>query len=143
MSAAPTLEVKEQGRAGAHNMDKQETTGSAMTDFQKVTLRCTGCGSFKTIEQIRKDNPTALSCCPEREMHPFTLEDAIEQIKDHELSFDLRWKADMRAIKRWQADGEGRELTWPDHADLVVWLLEKLERAGPFPTPLPLGNRVL
>jgi hypothetical protein len=24
MSAAPTLEVKEQGRAGAHNMDKQE-----------------------------------------------------------------------------------------------------------------------
>lgn len=88
-------------------------------------------------------------------------------------SFALRWDADMRAIRRWQA-GEpseavkmlieragrlcdataghegsvgpradmlaalqdlhgdatpagARDLTWPDHADLVVWLLELIE----------------
>jgi len=40
-----------------------------------------------------------------------------------QLTFDLRWKADQRAIKRWQ-DATGKKLTWPDHADLVVWLLE-------------------
>ena len=28
----------------------------------------------------------------------------------------------MRAIKRWQTAHPGHELTWPDHADLVVWL---------------------
>jgi hypothetical protein len=33
----------------------------------------------------------------------------------------------MRAIKIWQAAGEGRELTWPDHADLVVFLLGQIE----------------
>ena len=43
-----------------------------------------------------------------------------------QLSFDLRWKADQRAIKRWQAAHPGNDLTWPDHADMVVWLLEQI-----------------
>ena len=41
-----------------------------------------------------------------------------------QLTFDLRWKADRRAIKRWQAAHPGNDLTWPDHADMVVWLME-------------------
>lgn len=55
---------------------------------------------------------------------------AVEQIEEHERSFDLRWNADMRAIKRWQAAAPGRELTWPDHADLCVWLLEQSDRSA-------------
>lgn len=51
---------------------------------------------------------------------------AIEQIEEHEQSFELRWEADMRAIQRWQDAHPGKERTWPDHADLCVWLLEKL-----------------
>lgn len=43
--------------------------------------------------------------------------------------FNLRWDADMRAIKQWQA-ATGRTLTLPDHADLCVWLLEQLEMGG-------------
>lgn len=31
-------------------------------------LRCTGCGSTQTIEQIRREHPAAISCCPERDM---------------------------------------------------------------------------
>lgn len=31
---------------------------------------CTGCGSQKTIEQIKGEHPGALSCCPERRMAP-------------------------------------------------------------------------
>lgn len=54
------------------------------------------------------------------------LQEAAESLREHEQSFDLRWNADMRAIKRWR-EATGRELTWPDHADLVVWLLEQLE----------------
>lgn len=56
---------------------------------------------------------------------------ALDDIKDQDRSFDLRWNADQRAIKRWQAAapaGKDRSLTWPDHADLVVWLLEQLDR---------------
>jgi hypothetical protein len=46
-------------------------------------------------------------------------------------TFDLRWDADMRAIKRWQAANPGNDLVWPDRADLVVWLLERdAERAA-------------
>src|SRR5690606_35211446 len=44
-------------------------------------------------------------------------------------SFDLHWRASMRAIKRWQEAHPGSDLTWPDHADLVVWLLEQLDAA--------------
>jgi hypothetical protein len=52
---------------------------------------------------------------------------AVEQIEEHDQSFDLRWKADMRAIKRWQEAHPGNDLTWPDHADLCVWLLEQFD----------------
>ncbi len=52
-----------------------------------------------------------------------------EKLEELEAIFDMRWDADMRAIKRWQAAGPDRDLTWPDHADLVVWLLERLEEA--------------
>lgn len=45
---------------------------------------------------------------------------------DLERTFDMRWQADQRAIKRWQAE-TGRTDTWPDHADLCVWLMEKLD----------------
>lgn len=31
-------------------------------------MRCTGCGSTKTIEEIQALHPKALSCCPERKM---------------------------------------------------------------------------
>lgn len=46
-----------------------------------------------------------------------------------QLTFDLRWKADQRAIKRWQAAHPGNDLTWPDHADMVVWLLDQISTA--------------
>jgi hypothetical protein len=54
-----------------------------------------------------------------------------QELLEHEQGFNLRWAADMRAIKRWQAAHPGREHTWPDCADLCVWLLEQLEsRSG-------------
>ena len=46
---------------------------------------------------------------------------------DNQASFDLRWKADMRAIKQWHESG-GDKLVWPDHADLCVWLLSENDR---------------
>ena len=46
---------------------------------------------------------------------------------EQEASFQLRWDADQRAIKRWQEAHPGNENVWPDHADLCVWLLEQLE----------------
>lgn len=52
---------------------------------------------------------------------------AVEQIEEHNQSFDLRWKADMCAIKRWQEANPGNDLTWPDHADMVVWLLDQFD----------------
>lgn len=57
------------------------------------------------------------------------LEAENRELKDeeelHDKSFQLRWNADRRAVERWRAAGSGRELTNPDHADLVVWLLEQ------------------
>lgn len=49
-----------------------------------------------------------------------------EELDDMQRTFDLRWEADMRAIKRWREVHPGNELVMPDHADLVVWLLEQL-----------------
>jgi hypothetical protein len=56
--------------------------------------------------------------------------DAADELESFEQSFDLRWNADMRAIKRWRAAGTRRELTMPDHVDLVMWLMEQLEASS-------------
>lgn len=53
---------------------------------------------------------------------------AAEHLEETENSFNLRWDADMRAIKRWREAHPGKELVLPDHADLVVWLLGELEK---------------
>ncbi|HEC65264.1 MAG TPA: hypothetical protein ENI23_08220 [bacterium] len=50
-----------------------------------------------------------------------------EQVKEYEQSFDLQYDASMRGIKMWQ-EATGRDMVWPDKADLVVWLIEKLEK---------------
>lgn len=63
---------------------------------------------------------------------------AVERIEELDATFDLRWKADMRAIKRWQEAHPGNDLTWPDHADMVVWLLEQLDAR---PSQPPEGSR--
>lgn len=76
---------------------------------------------------------TCLEKTPQWEHHEINcryrlLQEAAEALREDEQVLDLRWKADMRAIKRWQT-ATGRTLTWPDHADLVVWLLEQLDAA--------------
>jgi hypothetical protein len=55
---------------------------------------------------------------------------AAELIREMDETFDFRWQADMRAIKRWQAAYPGNDLVWPDHADLLVWLMEQIEPAS-------------
>jgi len=55
-------------------------------------------------------------------------DDDVERIAELERLFDRRWDADMRAIKMWQAAHPGNDLVWPDHAEMVVWLLEQLSR---------------
>ncbi len=72
------------------------------------------------------------SCLAEREGRlaaEARAEKAVEDMREREELFDLRWKADMRAIERWRKAGPNRELVLPDHADLVVWLLGQLDCA--------------
>lgn len=61
------------------------------------------------------------------------LQAAQDQQAEYERTFDLRWKADLRAIERWRQGDPSRDFTMPDHADLCVWLLEQLEASGPRP----------
>lgn len=56
------------------------------------------------------------------------LPDLLDETEDYRAFFELRWDADLRAIKRWQDAHPGGELVWPDHADLVIWLLDRIER---------------
>lgn len=51
------------------------------------------------------------------------------ELKDLEASFDFRWKADMRAIERWKKENpEDRSHKWPDHVNLVLFLMSELEK---------------
>jgi hypothetical protein len=57
----------------------------------------------------------------------FELDKAQADLSEMQSTFDLRWIATQRAIKRWQ-EATGRTEVWPDHADLCVWLMEEWDR---------------
>lgn len=88
----------------------------------KPVLLCDGppdTARFPLIERLRK----RVTQTPNDTLIPV----ALEWLEEYEHMFDLRWKADMRAIKRWQQAHPGKPNVWPDHADLVVWLMDQLE----------------
>ncbi len=64
-----------------------------------------------------------------REVESRRLVQVLPPAAEQDRASDLRWNADMRAIKLWQ-DRTGKTLVWPDHADLCVWLLDQLDRAN-------------
>lgn len=49
-----------------------------------------------------------------------------KDMADMAAGLKLRWRADMRAIARWQA-ATGKVMTWPDCTDPCVWLMERLD----------------
>jgi len=53
--------------------------------------------------------------------------EAADRIEELELLFDMRWKADTRAIRLWQSAHPDKPRTWPDHADLGTWCLSRIE----------------
>ena len=72
---------------------------------------------------------------PHRQAHEAVMQQLIEELSraeadntEYELTFDLQWKADMRAIQLWQDAHPGNERVWPDRANMVVWLMAELDR---------------
>lgn len=86
----------------------------------------------QVIAEYRRANPTgplpdALAAAEDRHRLLDDLTVRSAAIVELQATFDLRWNADRRATERWQRAHPGRENVWPDHADMVVWLLEQLE----------------
>lgn len=69
-------------------------------------------------------DPIPINLAPETAK---ALSEYLRSRVDLSMTFDLRWKADMRAIKRWQEAHPGNDLVWPDRADMVVWLLDQMD----------------
>ena len=53
---------------------------------------------------------------------------ALNEIDEYKSTFDVRWQAQMRAVTRWQEETK-KEIMWPGHEDLCLWLIRKLEAA--------------
>jgi len=56
------------------------------------------------------------------------LEAQAERIAEQDYVLEMKWRAEDRAIKSWQAK-TGEHLTWPDQAKLVEWLMDELHAA--------------
>lgn len=81
----------------------------------------------EALDHIGEESDEDAWCCPKHTPKPSEVQFALAEIAEMQASFDIRWKSDMRAIKQWQDVHPGNDLTWPDHADLVVWLAEQLD----------------
>lgn len=49
------------------------------------------------------------------------------ELDEYHKTENLRWSADMRAIKQWQ-EKTGRDNVWPDRCNMVVGMLEDRDR---------------
>ena len=78
-------------------------------------------GAMKLTEKLR----AAAASTQLRASVRALLQEAADDLEDHNRTFDQRWKADMHAIKRWRAEHPRNDLVWPGHTDLVIWLLEQ------------------
>lgn len=99
-----------------------------ITVDKKAALFCDGPFAndedFPIIERLRK----RITQMPADTLLP----PVLEWLEDYEHTFELRRKADIRAIKRWQQAHPGSDHIWPDSADLCVWLMEQHDA---IPTP--------
>lgn len=64
----------------------------------------------------------------------------IREHKELKDLFDLRWQADRRAVRMWRDKNPGNDLVIPDHAGLVVWLLEELDKEGGYVATAAVKN---
>lgn len=88
-------------------------------------------GTVPDFAGIHRNKRGGIENAAGREFHPDEIVAGVKGLQADiaELTrlFDLQWKADTRAIKRWQAAHPGNDLVWPDRADMVVWLMERFE----------------
>ena len=75
---------------------------------------------YAELDELAKNT---VQCLREADKDADLNESELAEMKQ---SFDLRWKADMRAIDHWRREHPDDDLTWPDHADLCVWLMGEL-----------------
>lgn len=119
LKTTPAALWREKGEADPHgdryNCARSQLAGGTLTDDEVANaayLRPT----LPNLE-IAKDRIRWLS----RQLVHMTA-----KVEESEQSFDIRWRADRRAISRWQKANPGNDLVWPDHADLCVWLQQQL-----------------
>lgn len=55
--------------------------------------------------------------------------EGMGDVEEMNALFDLQWEADRRATKMWQEANPGNDLVWPDRSNMVVWLLDELDKA--------------
>lgn len=78
-------------------------------------------GEVQELNKLLSDGANGRALAAEAEVARLKAErDELQE------ALDLRWKADMRAITEWR-EVTGRELTLPDHIDLVHFLLMGLD----------------
>ena len=53
---------------------------------------------------------------------------SAELAKQLQQTFEIQWTADQRAIKMWQDAHPGNDHIWPDRCNMVVWLLNELDK---------------
>ena len=110
-------------RAAHCNMDDLEALSDAIRGLQS-----TDDPSLVSLHDLLMARYNGLKKAKETEhVYNLPVDELRLQLIDREASFDLRWKADMRAVKRWQ-EATGKDMEWPDHVDLVIWLLERLDK---------------
>lgn len=54
----------------------------------------------------------------------FEAEGELDELRH---TFDLQWRASMRATRMWQEQTNQRSI-WPDSANLMMWLMSKLDQ---------------
>ena len=86
--------------------------------------------SKKLGDDARIDTAARQTLSSERDANSMLTEEndkLRERVRKLQVSLDLQWNSALRAIKQWQAAHPDKANIWPDHKELLLWLMEEVK----------------
>jgi len=97
--------------------------------FKEDCPTCHGTGNKQPVAGLQAEIEELSALLEENKAHyEGRIKELKAEIREYDQIFNLTHKANMRAVKLWREGHPERELRMPDQTDMVVWLLEKLDK---------------
>lgn len=116
------------GQEQAQVLERAEARIEALERQQGALDRLAGTASVDAFTELSPSDKARWFVVTGRREQAYKkrIQELEDALREAEESADLRHRADLRAVQMWRA-ATGKDLVHPDHADLCLWLMDRLD----------------